>query len=56
MTEKKLVQGVDYNIVNGKWVFTAKYLRDRGYCCKNGCVNCPYGFRKKPQISPKGDK
>jgi iron complex transport system substrate-binding protein len=23
-------------------VFTASYLRDRGYCCGNGCRHCPY--------------
>lgn len=23
------------------------YLLDRGYCCENGCRNCPYGFRER---------
>jgi len=23
-------------------VFTATYLRKRGYCCGNGCRHCPY--------------
>ncbi len=23
-------------------VFTAAYLRKRGYCCGNGCRHCPY--------------
>lgn len=27
---------------------SGRYLRDRGYCCQNGCKNCPYGFRKPP--------
>ncbi|MCR6642420.1 MAG: DUF5522 domain-containing protein [Sporocytophaga sp.] len=31
---------------NGNWVFTAKYLIKRRYCCKNGCKHCPYGFKK----------
>jgi hypothetical protein len=28
----------------GYVVFTAKYLLRRGYCCKNGCRHCPYGY------------
>ena len=28
-------------------VFTEKYLQKRGYCCKNSCKHCPYGFNKK---------
>lgn len=31
----------------GYVVFTEKYLLKRGYCCKNGCKHCPYGFDKK---------
>jgi hypothetical protein len=42
-----LVEGEDYYVENGFWVFTAHYLKKRGYCCKNGCRHCPYGFRKK---------
>ena len=30
----------------GYVVFTAKYLIKRGYCCKNGCKHCPYGYNK----------
>lgn len=32
----------DYYIENGAWVFTASYLKRRGYCCGNGCRHCPY--------------
>jgi hypothetical protein len=28
------------------FVFTARFLRDRGYCCESGCRHCPYGDRK----------
>jgi hypothetical protein len=28
----------------GNMVFTAKFLKDRGYCCESGCKHCPYGF------------
>ncbi|WP_420582020.1 DUF5522 domain-containing protein [Reichenbachiella sp.] len=31
----------------GFMVFTAAYHLKRGYCCKNGCKHCPYGFKKK---------
>ncbi len=26
----------------GLMVLTEHYLRKRGYCCKNGCLHCPY--------------
>jgi hypothetical protein len=32
----------DYYIENGFYVFTAKFLKKRGYCCDNGCRHCPY--------------
>ncbi|MFQ3591843.1 MAG: DUF5522 domain-containing protein, partial [Gemmataceae bacterium] len=32
-----LVEGVDYYIEAGRWVFTAAYHLKRGYCCENGC-------------------
>lgn len=28
---------------SGLFVMTALYLRDRGYCCDNGCRHCPWG-------------
>ncbi len=30
----------------GYIVFTEKYHLKRGYCCKNGCKHCPYGFNQ----------
>jgi hypothetical protein len=38
--------GVDYYIDQERFVWTAHYLSKRGYCCKNGCRHCPYGFKK----------
>lgn len=35
-------EGEDYIIENGKYVFTAKFLLKRGYCCHFKCRNCPY--------------
>jgi len=42
-----LLQGIlepdkDYVVENGAIVFTASYLKRRGYCCDSGCRNCPY--------------
>jgi hypothetical protein len=42
----KLIEGEDYYIENGLYVFTAQYLLKRGYCCESGCRHCPYGFKK----------
>lgn len=47
-------EGIDYYILpNGLLVFTAKYLQERGYCCGNGCLHCPYDYMKvsEPQRS-----
>jgi hypothetical protein len=44
---QKLEEGVDYTIENGLLVFTSTYLKKRGFCCENGCRNCPYGFKKE---------
>lgn len=32
----------DYYMENGAMVFTASYLKRRGYCCGSGCRHCPY--------------
>jgi Family of unknown function (DUF5522) len=37
-----LVEVRDFYIENGFYVFTAEFLRRRGYCCGNGCRHCPY--------------
>jgi hypothetical protein len=34
---------------NGLVVFTAQYLLERGYCCGNGCKNCPYEYKAVPE-------
>ena len=41
--KRPLVEGEDYTLnAQGLLVFTASYLRSRGYCCANRCQNCPY--------------
>lgn len=37
-----LVEGRDYYVENGLYVFTAYYHQQRGYCCGNGCRHCAY--------------
>jgi Family of unknown function (DUF5522) len=39
----RLVEGVDYYVEGGKFVFTSAYHRRRGYCCNSRCRHCPYG-------------
>jgi hypothetical protein len=39
----RLVQGVDYYVEGGKFVFTSAYHLKRGYCCNSKCRHCPYG-------------
>ena len=38
----RLLEGRDYYVEGGALVFTDSYLKRRGYCCDNGCRNCPY--------------
>lgn len=42
----ELKQNFHYYIEKGLWVFTENYHLLRGYCCRNGCRHCPYGFQK----------
>ncbi len=47
----QLVEGLDYDVENGLFVFTAKYLRERGYCCESGAGIARMASRRK--IAPK---
>lgn len=39
----KQVEGLDYTMnLDGYRIMTEFYLVKRGYCCSNGCKNCPY--------------
>jgi hypothetical protein len=36
-------EGVDfYMSPQGYRIMTEKFLKERGYCCGNGCKHCPY--------------
>ena len=40
----------DYVILpDGRLVFTAGFLKRRGFCCGNGCLNCPYDYTEVPE-------
>lgn len=48
-----LVEGVDYYVdPEGLWVFTAAYLKRRGFCCHQGCRHCPYEVTPRLRASP----
>jgi hypothetical protein len=45
--KKTFIEGIDYYIENGRWVFKEWYLLKRGYCCRNKCRHCPYGYNDR---------
>jgi hypothetical protein len=47
---KELIEGIDYYINgDGYVVLTEKYHLDKGYCCGNGCLHCPFHFENVPE-------
>ncbi len=45
-----LTEGKDYYLnEKGLLTFTAKFLKNRGYCCGNGCKHCPYDYEAVPE-------
>ncbi|MDQ6757425.1 MAG: DUF5522 domain-containing protein [Bacteroidota bacterium] len=46
----QLSEGIDYYInKDGLLVFTDKYLLQRGTCCGNGCLHCPFNYKNVPE-------
>lgn len=43
---KPLIEGEDFYWITKDGVryrvFTSKFLKERGFCCGNGCIHCPY--------------
>ena len=39
---KQPIEGIDYYIEDGNYVFKAWFHLKRGHCCTNGCRHCPY--------------
>lgn len=50
----KITEGIDYYFnEEGKMVLTAHYLLNRGYCCGNGCLHCPFDYQNVPEPKKK---
>lgn len=51
----ELVEGIDYYLESGRWVFTPAYHLKRGYCCENRCRHCPYdtAANSPPDTTPR---
>ena len=46
----ELTEGIHYYINNdGYIVLTEKYHLERGYCCGNGCLHCPFAYECVPE-------
>ncbi len=42
---KELIEGEDfYYNEDGYIVLTARFHLQRGVCCGNGCIHCPYNY------------
>lgn len=47
-------EGIDfYYTEEGYMVLTEHFLRERGYCCGNGCRHCPYEYKNVPEPKKK---
>ena len=49
--KNKLEADEFYYSEEGFIIFTEAYHLKRGYCCKNHCKHCPYGFDKKRGVA-----
>ncbi|WP_315818843.1 DUF5522 domain-containing protein [Paraflavitalea speifideaquila] len=48
--KKELIEGVDYYYnEQGYVVLTARYHLERGHCCGNGCLHCPFDYIQVPE-------
>mgnify|MGYP003401787981 CR=1 FL=1 len=45
-----ITEGVHYYVnEDGYVVLTEQYHLDRGYCCGNGCLHCPFEYDAVPE-------
>lgn len=48
--KNELVEGIDfYYNEEGYMVLTETYHLQRGSCCGNGCLHCPYNYENVPE-------
>jgi hypothetical protein len=55
---KELIEGKNfYYNKEGLFVFTEHYHLEKGYCCGNGCLHCPYNYKNvnKDQLNGNAD-
>ncbi|MEJ7625705.1 MAG: DUF5522 domain-containing protein [Ferruginibacter sp.] len=53
--KEKIEEGDDfYYNPDGFIVLSEKYHLERGYCCGNGCLHCPFNYKNVPE--PKRSK
>lgn len=44
------IEGVHYYFNDaGLVVLTEKYHLERGHCCGNGCLHCPFNYERVPE-------
>ena len=43
--KEQVLKSQDFYYENGYKVMTEQYHLKRGYCCKNSCRHCPYGYK-----------
>ncbi|HXS56229.1 MAG TPA: DUF5522 domain-containing protein [Hanamia sp.] len=49
-SNQDFIEGKDfYYNDTGLMVLTEKYHLERGYCCGNGCLHCPYNYVNVPE-------
>ena len=53
MKNKRLIKDIDYTIENGQRIWTREYLLRKGKCCRHGCRNCPWDFKRNENIRTK---
>lgn len=47
---QELIEGTHYYFnADGLVVLTGKYHLERGYCCGNGCLHCPFDYENVPE-------
>ena len=50
MQQSDIKEGVHYYFNEvGFIVMTEKYHLERGHCCGNGCLHCPFSFEQVPE-------
>lgn len=49
------VEDDETEIFDEEGALSRSFLLQRGFCCENGCKNCPYGFRERNLVEKEGE-